>query len=559
MKIDFEPDAGAPVWRPLFQAIGRDSNALSAIVETISAPDKPHYAICRLLTPGRSGASVMLVSYHGANGAAFNWVLKLLPAGAATTLDQELQRTEKYGRLLYPDLAVRVSPGGAVAYGFLEVKTDFRGFYGSAVTAEESCEAIDEIFLRMGPWYAQREPDLRGFFELHPLSETLADEISTAGHHDLLEGWSQLEEKWPKARRVLTTISHGDLNPTNILLESSGGWVLIDFANSGYQHWAADFTRLERQLRFVENPEIAAQICAMTDSSFEFRIPADAEKRLTIPAQTIRQIRGHARTFFAAASRLGRSDKSYPTFEDEYFHMLALQQLRLFGSTAWPRSPEVNGVLHESTQRLIEKLRADPARDYFFGYLSCDRFGEERVLVKVTEGGGFRFPIAGFRPHLLPLQSAIEQEVTVARSTPFSSRRLAWLWRTVWSDAPWGASASGKAWRPFPTTPEAYRARLQHSQMTLRRVSRLLVFSWGLSRCGGAWAHSPLPPPAHRRNPGQAWLPRLAAHQHQRKTAGLPETLAEGPGCCPCASGALPRRLSPGVSHTESGPETVPG
>jgi hypothetical protein len=46
-------------------------------------------------------------------------------------------------------------------------------------------------------------------------------------------------------------------------------------------------------------------------------------------------------------------------------------------------------------------------------------------------------------------------------------------------------------------------------------------------------------------------LPRTAAHQHQRETAGLPETLAEGPGCCPCAGGALPRRLSPGVSHTE--------
>src|ERR1019366_8768515 len=63
--------------------------------------------------------------------------------------------------------------------------------------------------------------------------------------------------------------------------------------------------------------------------------------------------------------------------------------------------------------------------------------------------------------------------------------------------------ASGKAWRPFPTTPEAYRARLQHSQMTLRRVSRLLVFSWGLSRCGGAWAHSPLP--SQRRSPQRSW------------------------------------------------------
>jgi hypothetical protein len=51
--------------------------------------------------------------------------------------------------------------------------------------------------------------------------------------------------------------------------------------------------------------------------------------------------------------------------------------------------------------------------------------------------------------------------------------------------------------------------------------------------------------------PRQAWLPRLAAHQHQRKTAGLPETLAEGPGCRPCASGALPRWFLPCVPQTE--------
>src|ERR1017187_7514210 len=31
------------------------------------------------------------------------------------------------------------------------------------------------------------------------------------------------------------------------------------------------------------------------------------------------------------------------------------------------------------------------------------------------------------------------RSLTVARFTPFSSRRLAWLWRTVWSDAPLGS------------------------------------------------------------------------------------------------------------------------
>src|ERR1035437_1368641 len=126
---------------------------------------------------------------------------------------------------------------------------------------------------------------------------------------------------------------------------------------------------------------------------------------------------------------------------------------------------------------------------------------------------------------------------TVARSTPFSSRRLAWLEGTVWRLAPLGIlQRPAKPGDRSRLLQKHTAPRLQHSQMTLRRASRLLVFSWGLSRCGGAWAHSPLPPPAHRRNPRQAWLPRLAAHQHQRETAGLPETLAEGPGCCPCAS-----------------------
>src|ERR1035437_3438684 len=31
------------------------------------------------------------------------------------------------------------------------------------------------------------------------------------------------------------------------------------------------------------------------------------------------------------------------------------------------------------------------------------------------------------------------RSLTVARSTPFSSRRLAWLWRTVWRLAPLGS------------------------------------------------------------------------------------------------------------------------
>src|ERR1039458_1146558 len=50
-------------------------------------------------------------------------------------------------------------------------------------------------------------------------------------------------------------------------------------------------------------------------------------------------------------------------------------------------------------------------------------------------------------------------------------------------------SASGKAWRPFPTTPEAYRARLQHSQMTLGEFPAFLFFR-GVSLGVVAFGHT---------------------------------------------------------------------
>src|ERR1035437_4519818 len=103
---------------------------------------------------------------------------------------------------------------------------------------------------------------------------------------------------------------------------------------------------------------------------------------------------------------------------------------------------------------------------------------------------------------------------------------------------PWQGTTSPPFWYPFSPPPT---------------VSRLLVFSWGLSRCGGARAHSPLPPPAHRRNPRQAWLPRLAAHQHARD-----RRLGTARGCRPCAGGALPRLVLAGRFPYRSWPETVP-
>ena len=143
------------------------------------------------------------------------------------------------------------------------------------------------------------------------------------------------------------------------------------------------------------------------------------------------------------------------------------------------------------------------------------------------------------------------RSLTVARSTPFSSRRLAWLWRTVWSDAPLGSFSVRQS---LETVPDYSRSiprqttALANDPSESFPPSRFFVGSlsvWWRLGTPAAAAASP------QAKPRQAWLPRLAAHQHQRKTAGLPETLAEGPGCRPCASGALPRWFLPCVPQTE--------
>src|ERR1035437_5253979 len=48
------------------------------------------------------------------------------------------------------------------------------------------------------------------------------------------------------------------------------------------------------------------------------------------------------------------------------------------------------------------------------------------------------------------------RSLTVAMSTPFSSRREAWLWRTVWSDAPLGSFSDRQSLETVPDTESGF-------------------------------------------------------------------------------------------------------
>jgi thiamine kinase-like enzyme len=174
------------------------------------------------------------------------------------------------------------------------VLCDFRSFYEAAATPKEVSTAIEQIFEPLKKWYGQVEPDLNSFFEQNSLNAKLVEILRNTGRSDILTAWSQLEKQWPKALGTVTAISHRDLNPTNIVLDANHRWNLIDFANAGYHHWASDFARLERQIRFIETPKLARKISEITDSEFHFKIPSDLDDRIRIATTAIRQIAGFA-------------------------------------------------------------------------------------------------------------------------------------------------------------------------------------------------------------------------------------------------------------------------
>jgi hypothetical protein len=47
---------------------------------------------------------------------------------------------------------------------------------------------------------------------------------------------------------------------------------VIDFATTGQHHWATDFARLERHLRFLFDQERSSEITQVADNSYLFQV-----------------------------------------------------------------------------------------------------------------------------------------------------------------------------------------------------------------------------------------------------------------------------------------------
>src|ERR1035437_8660933 len=146
------------------------------------------------------------------------------------------------------------------------------------------------------------------------------------------------------------------------------------------------------------------------------------------------------------------------------------------------------------------------------------------------------------------------RSLTVAMSTPFSSRRDAWLWRTVSRDAPLGSPSIRQSLETVPDYSRSIpRQTTALANDPSERFSPSCCFVGALSvrwRVGtlAAAAASPLakPPAGVVAAPG---CPPTPARDRWLDTAR---------GCCLCVVRALPRRFPPVRFLGRSGPEAVP-
>lgn len=229
------------------------------------------------LSPGRSGAGVLLAQPFYARGGGrplvvkygdvqqvtaernqFNEFVQPFVGGGRSTTVVAARRTPRLGGIVYS----LVGDGG----GRLD---DFEGFYRSA-SLPEIREALDRLFLdTCGSWYenpGQLKPlDLaRHYFDrLGMTRENLARGLESLKS---VQGKDQLYFQALSQRRPLPnplqvfpdkplvlptyeTITHGDFNPHNILLDEQGSSWLIDFQSTGLGHVLRDAVELDVAIR----------------------------------------------------------------------------------------------------------------------------------------------------------------------------------------------------------------------------------------------------------------------------------------------------------------------
>ena len=111
-------------WQRLFADMQLGRDVFEGVVRDVAGKLKPVNAVARLLSPGRSGARVVVVSFQDEHERQSNLVMKLVPPGAEGLLQREREAIAQFAGLLYPDLEVTFSPSRAIAYSFFRVLND---------------------------------------------------------------------------------------------------------------------------------------------------------------------------------------------------------------------------------------------------------------------------------------------------------------------------------------------------------------------------------------------------------------------------------------------------
>jgi CheY-like chemotaxis protein len=245
--------------------------------------------LVRPLTAGKSGAGVLRVQpFYNNRGIGHEVIVKF---GDAQKIEEERLHFKEYvepfiggGRSTVIRDTRRTTHLGGIIYTFLgtgsqELK-DFVDFYRTA-SIPQIAEALNLLFRETcGTWYANRRRqllDLKADYQrLIGYTPTELDQIrlkqfkSVRGRQKLTFTALSSQRKFTNpllvmaetslARTTYTCTTHGDFNPHNLLVDSTGHVWLIDFQGTGLSHILRDIAMLDSAIRFQLLPEGSASL-----------------------------------------------------------------------------------------------------------------------------------------------------------------------------------------------------------------------------------------------------------------------------------------------------------
>lgn len=395
-----------------------DRKSFERLIREIVGNDAAGRITVSLMVPGKSGAGVIFCSFLDDRNRQKHWVVKLISGESIELLQSEAFAVEDLVRRLYPSMELRKSLAGAIASSYVGSVENLAQRLSNTVAVDDAVALIRTLFASLSPWHDEVTPENRTFFQEHWIDANARAKVP----EKLLAIWDRLAREHPVTRGFMKTICHGDLNPTNVLVGEDDSLFLIDFASTGYRHWAFDFVRLEREIRFKlldDDIKAIATLNLKLDSTFiPSADPVHSQSRVARATAVIGAIRLEAKKAFLKHVSGKNEAKRQERLEEEYLQMLLFQELCLFASHHWLPKEEVREVLINSASALAVQLLKPIRSDYFFGYFYRVIDGYERILVELADRISWTFPICGF----VPKSRSIDEAVNIAVNSLISSR-----------------------------------------------------------------------------------------------------------------------------------------